>query len=42
MATACKIVVCEPRKIIDEIDPENVITPHPFVDYLMVGEYNDW
>ncbi len=41
MATACKIVVCEPRKIIDEIDPENVITPHPFVDYLMVGEYND-
>ena len=41
MATACEMVVCEPRKIIDEIDSENVITPHPFVDYLMVGEYND-
>lgn len=41
MATACNVVVCEPRKIIDEIDPENVITPHPFVDYLLVGEYSD-
>jgi len=41
MATACKVVVCEPRKIIDEIDPENVITPYPFVDYLLVGEYSD-
>jgi len=42
MATACEIVVCEPRKIVDKIDPENVITPHPFVDYILVGEYNDW
>ena len=42
IATACELVVCEPRKIIDEINPENVITPHPFVDYLLVGEYNDW
>ena len=41
MATACDTVVCEPRKIVDVIDSENVITPHPFVDYLMVGEYND-
>lgn len=41
MATACEIVVCEPRRIIDEIDPENVITPHPFVDYLLVGEYSE-
>ena len=41
IATACEIVVCEPRKIIDEIDPEDVITPHPFVDYLLVGEYNE-
>ncbi|HOO44458.1 MAG TPA: CoA transferase subunit A [Bacillota bacterium] len=41
MATACEIVVCAPLKIIDEIDPENVITPHPFVDYILVGEYND-
>ena len=41
MATACEVVVCEPRKIIDEIDSENVITPHPFVDYILVGEYNE-
>ncbi len=41
IATACEIVVCEPLKIIDEINPENVITPHPFVDYIWVGEYND-
>ncbi len=41
IATACETVVCEPRKIVDEIDPENVITPHPFVDYILVGEYND-
>ncbi|MBN2876396.1 MAG: CoA transferase subunit A [Bacilli bacterium] len=41
MCTACEIVVCEPRKILDEIDPENVITPHPFVDYILVGEYNE-
>jgi len=42
IATACETVVCEPRKIIDVINPENVITPHPFVDYILVGEYNDW
>ena len=41
IATACEIVVCEPKKVIDVIDPENVITPHPFVDYILVGEYND-
>ncbi len=42
IATACETVVCQPRKIVDVIDPENVITPHPFVDYILVGEYNDW
>ena len=41
MALSCNIVVCEPRKVIEEIDPENVITPHPFVDYILVGEYNE-
>ena len=41
IATACETVVCQPRKIVDVIDPENVITPHPFVDYILVGEYND-
>ena len=38
MATAAEIVVVEPVKIIDEIDPENVITPHPFVDYILEGD----
>ncbi len=41
MAMAAKTVVCEPKEIIDEINPENVITPHPFVDYLLVGEYSE-
>jgi acetate CoA/acetoacetate CoA-transferase alpha subunit len=41
IATACETVVVEPKRIIDEINPEDVITPHPFVDYLLVGEYND-
>ncbi len=41
IATACDIVVCLPRKIVDEINPEDVITPHPFVDYILVGEYNE-
>ncbi len=41
MAMAAKIVICEPKEIIDEINPENVITPHPFIDYLLVGEYSE-
>ncbi|MCF7924058.1 MAG: 3-oxoacid CoA-transferase subunit A [Candidatus Izimaplasma sp.] len=41
MATAAKIVVVEPIKIIEEIDPENVVTPHPFVDYILVGDYDE-
>ncbi len=41
MATACETVIVEPKRIIDEIDPENVITQHPFVDYILVGEYNE-
>ncbi len=41
MATAAQIVVAEPREIIKEIDPEAVITPHPFVDYILEGEKND-
>ncbi len=41
MATAAEVVVVEPIKIIEEIDPENVITPHPFVDYVLVGEPNE-
>jgi len=41
MAMAAKTVICEPKEIIDEINPENVITPHPFIDYLLVGEYSE-
>ncbi|QWC00035.1 3-oxoacid CoA-transferase subunit A [Mycoplasmatota bacterium] len=41
MATAAEIVVVEPVRIVDEIDPENVITPHPFVDYVLGGEENE-
>lgn len=38
MATAAEIVVVEPIYSVEEIDPENVITPFPFVDYILVGE----
>lgn len=38
MATAAEIVVVEPINSVEEIDPENVITPFPFVDYILVGE----
>ena len=35
MATAAEIVVVETVKRISEIDPEDVITPFPFVDYIL-------
>ena len=41
MATAAELVVVEAIKIIDEMDPENVITPHPFVDYVLDGEKHE-
>lgn len=41
MATAAEIVVVEPVKQVKEIDPECVITPHPFVDYILGGEHNE-
>lgn len=41
MATAAEIVVVEPVKVIDVLDPENVITPNPFVDYILGGEDNE-
>ncbi len=40
MATAAEIVVVEPVKQVDEINPEDVVTPHPFVDYILGGENN--
>lgn len=41
MATAAEIVVVEAIQIIKEMDPENVITPHPFVDYVLDGEKDE-
>ncbi|MDT8337234.1 MAG: 3-oxoacid CoA-transferase subunit A [Candidatus Izemoplasmatales bacterium] len=41
MATAAEIVVVEPYKIVDEINPEDVITPYPFVDFILVGENDE-
>lgn len=41
MATAAGIVVVEAMEIIDEMDPENVVTPHPFVDYVLDGENHE-
>lgn len=37
IATAADVVVVEPFKRVKEIDPENVITPSPFVDYILEG-----
>lgn len=37
IATAAYVVVVEPFKRVKEIDPENVITPSPFVDYILEG-----
>jgi len=41
MATAAEIVVVEPVKLVDEINPEHVITPHPFVDHILGGECDE-
>ncbi|MDY0023844.1 MAG: 3-oxoacid CoA-transferase subunit A [Candidatus Izemoplasmatales bacterium] len=38
MATAAEMVIVEPFETVDVIDPENVITPYPFVDYILAGE----
>mgnify|MGYP001151302797 CR=1 FL=1 len=40
MATAAKIVIVEAREIVEvgEIDPNNVMTPGVFVDYIVKGE----
>lgn len=35
MATAADIVVADPREIVDTIDPEQVITPFPLIDYIL-------
>jgi len=41
MATSAKIVVVEPVDQVQEIDPDDVVTPHPFVDYIMGGKADE-
>ena len=41
MATAAEIVVVEPFSQVEEIDPEDVVTPHPFVDYILGGDCHE-
>jgi acetate CoA/acetoacetate CoA-transferase alpha subunit len=41
MATAADLVVVEPINIVDEMSPEHIITPYPFVDYILVGEEDE-
>lgn len=41
MATAAEIVIAEVDEIVEvgEIDPEHIITPHVYVDYIIRTEY---
>lgn len=38
MATAANLVIVEALEKVESIDPENVITPYPFVDYVLEDE----
>ena len=40
MATAAKLVIAEVREIVPvgTLDPENIVTPHIFVDILVRSE----
>ena len=38
MATAASLVIVEALEKVESIDPENVITPYPFVDYVLEDE----
>lgn len=35
MATATDKVICLARKMVDEINPDHVLTPHIFIDYVI-------
>jgi len=37
MAMACDNVIAEVSEVVKMLDPEMVITAHPFVDYILVG-----
>ena len=38
MATAADLVIVQARHMVDRIDPDNVMTPHIFVDYIVKEE----
>ncbi|MDP3130792.1 MAG: CoA-transferase, partial [Bacillota bacterium] len=38
MALAGDVVVAEASSLVDCLDPEVVITPHPVVDYIVMGD----
>ncbi len=40
MATATDIVIVQARTMVDSIDPDNVMTPHIFVDYIIKEDNN--
>lgn len=35
MATATDTVICQARKMVDELNPDHILTPHIFVDYVI-------
>lgn len=37
MAMACDNVIAEVSEVVKMLDPEMVVTAHPFVDYILVG-----
>ena len=37
MAMACDTVIAEVSDVVKMLDPEMIITAHPFVDYILVG-----
>lgn len=41
MATASKIVIAEVDEIVEigELDPEQVVTPHAYIDFIVVSRY---
>lgn len=42
MATAGKIVIAEVDEIVEvgELDPEHIVTPHVYVDYVILSKYS--
>ena len=40
MATAAEVVIAEVDEVVDagHLDPESIVTPHPYVDYLVLAK----